>query len=261
MRTIEQITNEIKVAFIANETLQDAYSLDTELSFDEQFPASSVEANLIGVIAINIASLESLWDAYQADVESLILSAYPGTLAWYHNLVMSFEYGAEDEQIIKYAAIVEDYPNLLIKVNGVDFYKFAQEGDQLVALRSYLSTRKFAGTQLVVTSREPDDVNPVAEIKLDSQLYNSDGENLETDVNDVELAIANYLSSVKYNGSLNVLRLIDAIQLVPGVLDINLTELIITREGGAIDNVTHGDHQSHGGAFKSTTNTLTYVLA
>lgn len=260
MRTVEEISQEIKQAFVANPVLQEAYSLIPGQTFDDQFPASSVEANLIAVISINIAANESLWDSYKQEVDQIILSSYPGTVAWYHQLILNFVYSGE--KIVKYCAVVEEYPNLLIKVNGVDFEKFAVESDQLIALRAFVAQNKFAGTQVVIVSREPDDVIPGFNyVKLDAQVFNSSGENLETGIKDVEIAIDEYLSSVKYNGSLNLMKLIDAVQAVHGVLDLSLEWCVIKKEGGEVSSVTSGDFQSYGGAFVSTEKYMNYVLA
>jgi len=258
MKTIDDISQEIKAAFVANVTLQDAYDLDPGLTFDQQMPASSIEANIINVVATSIATMEWQQESYKEDVQALILASMAGTVPWYHALVLSFEYA--DEKIIKYAAVVEEHPNLVIKVNGADFAVFATESDQLIALRAFLNLNKFAGTHISVVSYQADDVNPELTIYLDASKFNSSGESLTTGLKEAEIAIDNYLASIVYNGTMNKTRLVDAIQKVDGVTDLVLGSVEITRDDTSVITMSSNNYRSYGGAFVSTVKTITYVL-
>lgn len=259
MKTIAEIAQEIKTAFVNNALLVAAYGLQPGKSFDEQFAASSIEANIINVIAASSATLSWHQESYKEDIEQLILQTFPGTIAWYHNLVLSFVYN--EEQIIKYAAIVEQYPTLLVKVNTVDFGVIAPESDEMIALAAWVRDRKFAGTYITIVSRQPDDVLPSLTVTLDAQQFNSSGIRLNDESTPVADAIDNYLATVKYNGTINKTKLVDAIQAVPGVIDVLLDGIEVSREDGESITVIGNNYSSYGGAFVSTTKNISYVLA
>jgi len=259
MKTIDEIAQEIKAAFINNAVLQVAYDLTAGQTFDEQFAASSVEANFVNLYATAAAAQESLFEQYKIDVEDRILAAFPGTVAWYHNLILNFEYVGE--KIIKYAAVIEEYPHLLIKVNTADFGVLAIESDQLVALRAYVAEKKFAGTYISIISYAADDVNPTIQVWLDPAKYDSSGTHLVDSDKKVELAIDAYLASVKYNGTMNKTKLVDAIQAVDGVRDVLLGDVVVTRADTSVVTISGNNYSSFGGAFVSTTKTMTYVLS
>lgn len=261
MRTIEQIADSIKQIFMQSPELLAAYELNENLSFDEQFPASSIEANIINVIATGMASQEFLWDAYKQDIEAMLLKTYPGTVAWYHDLVMNFQYNGE--KIIKHAAIVEQFPNLQVKVNGANYEVYHTESDQMAALRAELAQKKFAGTYISIISRAADDVRPQLKIWVDASLFDSNGQLLSNGNKLIEQAIDSYLASVLYNGSMNKNKLLDAIQDVPGVVDVLLVGVEITTGEATVINLpaNENNYQSWGGAFVSTNKTIEYVLA
>lgn len=259
MKTIAEIASEIKTAFIANNTLAAIYGFDQGKTFDEQFAASSIEANLINVVAVSMATMDWQQESYKEDVEALILQTFPGTVAWYHALVLQFAYN--EVNIVKYAAVVEQFPMLLIKVNGEDFAVFEPESLEMVALTTYLGQYKFAGTYINLVSRDPDDVEPTLTVWLDAQKFNSSGGRLSDSSTPVEDAIDAYLAGVVYNGIMNKTKLIDAIQAVDGVLDVELTGLTVTwGDPPETTTVTGNNYSSYGGGFVSTTKNITYVL-
>lgn len=258
MKTITEIAQEIKVSFVANNILAAAYNLDQGKSFDEQFAASSIEANIINVIATSSAAITWAHDSYKVDIEQLILQTFPGTIAWYHSLVMAFTYNGES--IIKYASIVEQFPSLLFKVNMADFGVIAPESDEMIALAAYIRDRKFAGTHITIVSRQPDDVLPVLTVVINAQQYNSLGELLSDGSSPVEDAIDNYLKGIKYNGTLYKTKLVDAIQVVSGVMDVSLSALTVSREDGQTITVAGMNYSSYGGGFVSNQKNISYVL-
>lgn len=257
MKTIAEIAQEIKTAFMSNELLVSVYDLDSSLSFDEQFPASSIEANIINVVATVAATIIWQYDSYKEDIEALLLKTFPGTVAWYHNLVMSFVYN--DVQVISYAAIVEQYPNLLVKVNGEDYTVFEPESGELIALRDYLNENKFAGTHISVVSRAPDEVVPTLKVWLDPAKFDSEGCLLSDGSEPVADAIDAYLANIVYNGTLNKTKLVDAVQLVDGVRDVSLTSLSIDSNGKTIV-LGENNFNSYGGAFISNIKNIDYVF-
>jgi hypothetical protein len=259
MKMIAEVAETMKVAFMGNYLLANAYGFPAGGLFDAYFPASSVEANIINVLATSMATVSWQQESYEQDIRQLILQKFPGTIAWYHDLIMSYQY--HEEQLVYYAAIVEQYPSLLIKVNAADFAVLGDESDQMTALRAYVRDRKFAGTHISIVSRAADDVLPTIAVDIDAQLYSSQGTLLADGTTPVEAAIDAYLASIVYNGTMNKTKLLDAIQAVPGVLDVTLHNVEVTREDGQVVTVSGNNYNSYGGAFVSTLKNITYVLS
>lgn len=259
MRTVTEIAQAIKKYFMANETLQAAYGLDVAKSFDEQFAGSSLEAILIHLVALSVASLEWLFDLHKKEVDEKVKSALPGSIAWYHNLVMNFEYAGE--KIIHYCAIVETSSQLMIKVNAENYGVLADESDQLIALRAYMKKNKFAGTRLFVASSAPDEIRPALTVWLDPLVFDSEGKNLVSKTKAVEEGIDNYLAGIIYNGTFNKTKMVDAIQQVEGVVDVKLDGVSVTVSGESSQPVEDNNWQSHGGAFSSPVKDIVYVFA
>lgn len=258
MTTIAEIADIMKVAFVANHVLAEKYELVEGQTFDEQFAASSVEANIINVMATSIAPI--LWqrESYEEDMRNLVLQIFIGTIPWYEALVKAFEYNSEN--IIKYVAVVDQYPYLTFKVNTSDFGIIGSESDEMVALKSYVNENKVAGTHIIIVSRQPDDVLPTMIVVLDAQKFNSSGELLSDGSSPVEAAIDAYLEGVKYNGTIYKSKLVDAVQAVTGVVDASLDALEVSREDGNTVDVAGMNYSSYGGGLVSNSKNITYVL-
>ena len=92
-RTVKDISQEIKEAFIANITLQEAYGLLPDKSFDDQFATSSIEAVLINIVASVIWLHESLWELFRKEMETLIDNSYVTSRPWYYQRALEFQNG------------------------------------------------------------------------------------------------------------------------------------------------------------------------
>jgi len=248
---IDEIKKEMTAAFVANTVIQAAYGLEAGKTFDEQFSKVSLESIFFYIVATEIAALRFLFEAYKAEVEARIKAAIPGTIAWYHNLVMNFEY--TDEKPIVYCAVTEDFPFLRIKVNTAGHGIIAKESDEMIALQSYLSKKKFAGTQINLTSEPPEVIDIDMTVWVDAAKYSSDGTNLVTGDKSVEAAIDAYLANIVYSGTFYKSKVVDAVQLVEGVSDV---ELVSAKIGSY--SLT-ASYQSKTGAFTAHNN-IAYVL-
>jgi hypothetical protein len=258
MKTITEIADVMKAAFVANATLAEKYGLAVGKTFDEQFAASSLEAHIIQVMATSVAFVIWQRESYEEDIRNLILQIFIGTVPWYGALVKAFEYNGQN--IIKYVSIVEQFPYLMFKVNTEDFGVIGAESDEMVALKSYIHENKVAGTYIIIESRQPDDVLPTLTVVIDAQKYNSQGQLLSDGSSPVEEAIDAYLEGVQYDGTIYKTKLVDAVQAVEGVLDVSLTGLTVERERGEIVTVTGMNYSSYGGGLISTVKNITYVL-
>jgi len=252
--TINEIKKEMTDAFIADAAIQAAYGLGPGLTFDEQFSKVSIERLFFYIVATEMAALQFLFNQFKIEVEERIKAAIPGTIAWYHNLVMNWEYPEKSGiRLIKFCSVTEEFPWLRIKINTENHGVLAVESDEMIALRSYLSHNKFAGTQINVTSEPPEIIEINMRVWLSAAQYTSNGEIIGTDEKPVETAIANYLSNIVYSGTFFRSRLVDAVQAVAGVNDV---ELLSAKIG---DFELPASYKSKTGAFTAK-NDIIYVL-
>jgi hypothetical protein len=247
---IDEIKKEMTDAFVSDEEIKKKYDLKDK-TFEEQFAKVSVESKFFYIVATAIAQLRFLFEMFRIEVENRIKAAIPGTVAWYHNLVMNFEYNGE--QIINYCAVTEEFPWLRIKVNTANHGVIGKESDEMIALRSYLSKNKFAGTQINLTSELPETIEITMTVWLSASKYSGGGGNLVTGDKSVEQAIDDYLAGILYSGTFYKSKVVDAVQLVDGVSDV---ELVSAKIGGIS---LAASYQSKTGAFVAN-KIITYVL-
>jgi len=241
-------------AFIADERVQVSYGLQSGLTFDEQFSKASIESLFFYTVATDMAALQFLFNQFKMEIEERIKAAIPGTIAWYHNLVMNWEYPKNSGiRLIKFCSVTEEFPWLRIKINTENHGIFATESEEMNALRIYLSENKFAGTQINLTSQPPEIITIKMTVWLSAAQYSSDGKIIGTDDKPVEKAINDYLANIVYSGTFFRSRLVDAVQAVAGVNDV---ELLSAKIGSTELQATH---QSKTGAFTAN-NIITYVL-
>lgn len=236
MRTTEEIKKEITDAVLADETLRTAFGLSSNEEWDNQVSAVSILNLLIYIMAMAARTVEWLYNQFREEVEERIAAALPGTVSWYWNKVMQFQYGDElnengtydvvdeSKRIITHCAVLEVDNGILIKVNKGDNTYEALTPTELAALQNYVDLIKFAGTYAVCYSYDPDEVaielniwrNPMV---LDSNMNRiSDGESV------IENAVLEYLNGIVYGGVFNKTKLLDAIQSVDGVEDVTIAD-------------------------------------
>lgn len=240
-RTIKEISQGIKASFMANATLQEAYSLHPDKSFDEQFSAVSIEAVLINVFASAIWLHESLWEQFRKDTETLIDNSYVTSLAWYYRKALEFQNGDalsfdektysfkypvmdESKQVVKNVAIREvtesDIPKLKIYFSDAD--KQPLTGDLRKAFEAYIHQIGAAGTHYLFVSQAPDKLRVHLHIYYDPLVIDSYGNRLSGGGKPVEEAIENYLNSLEYGGVFYASKLVDLLQVTEGVRDVTL---------------------------------------
>ena len=221
---------------LADETLRTAFGLSPNEEWDNQVSAVSILNLLIYIMAMAARTVEWLYNQFCEEVEERIAAALPGTVSWYWNKVMQFQYGDElnengtydvvdeSKRIITHCAVLEVDNGILIKVNKGDNTYEALTPTELAALQNYVDLIKFAGTYAVCYSYDPDEVaielniwrNPMV---LDSNMNRiSDGESV------IENAVLEYLNGIVYGGVFNKTKLLDAIQSVDGVEDVTIAD-------------------------------------
>lgn len=232
MRTIEAIKKEMTDAVLENETLRQAFGLNQTDEWSDQVSAVSILNLIIYIVAVAARTLEWLFDQFKEDVEERIAAALPGTVSWYWNKVMEFQYGYdlnenaqydevdEDARIIKHCAVTEVDNGIIVKVNKEDYETLS--ASELGALSSYVDTVKFAGTTASVFSYEPDLLEIELNIWRDPMVLDEYMVRISDGVRVVNKAIEDYLNGIKYGGVFNKTKLMDAVQAVEGVLDVTI---------------------------------------
>lgn len=235
MRTIQEIKKAMTDEIMSNEGLVKAMGLDPKMEWESQVSSVGIINLLLYIVAVAQYATEWMFEQFKADVEKRIDAALPGTIFWYWNKVMNFQYGTDLNQygnydlidpsrmIISHCSVLEVYNGIMVKVNKGDDFDVLDEKEKN-ALAAYLNRIKFAGTAVSVYSYQPDDLNLEIKIWRNPLVLNDDGSAVSGDGrNLIEEAVKKYLDGIVYGGRFNKTKLIDAIQSVEGVEDIIIT--------------------------------------
>ena len=240
-RTIDNIKDELKDAFMQNETLQGKYGWQTGDTFDGTFSRVSIESILLYIVAVSIWTMEKLMDKHTKEVEDTIASMKPHSLRWYAEKAKAFMYGesliegtdqydtsamsaedVESAKIVKFAACTEDNATLYMKVakreNGTPAQLSAEEQS---ALEAYLREVKDAGVRVDVINKDGDHLILNMTVYYDPLLMTATGESKNSQTAGhklVEEAIKEYIENLPFNGEFRKNALEDAIQSVEGVV-------------------------------------------
>jgi hypothetical protein len=234
-RTIQEIYDSI---ITEKQTLSSLNGLtpnpETYVNFLSQLASSSRVAiwRLFAyIVAVAIYTTEVLWDVFKAEIENIAAQAEAGTVRWYQEKVLDFQYGDvliyqdgvyqyalidESLKVVKRCAVVE-------RPDGVVFIKTAKldnaglpiplDAPELVGLTAYMQQVKFAGTFLYVNSFNADT------LKLYYDIYYSAELDLGSVQAAVYAAVQSFIANLPFNGALNINKLTDALQSVTGVID------------------------------------------
>lgn len=224
MRTIEEIKKQMTDSVLDNETLCEAMSLDPTQTWEAQTSSASVLNMLLYAVAMAIQSLEWLIDLFKNEVEDRIKAAYPGTVSWYWNRAMEFQYDHDlndnggydttdtEARIVRYCAVQEEYNGVKVKVSKADYEPL--NGDELDAFGEYMNRIKFAGTRLTVSSMESDSLG------LELNIWRNPLLTLTRE--EVAEAVQDYLDGIRYGGKFNKTALIDRLQKLEAVRDVTI---------------------------------------
>lgn len=250
MRTISDIKKELTDAFMANDQLQEAYGFAPGTAFDKQFSRISLESLLLYIVAFAQWTLEKLFDTHTQEVIDYIATMKPHTLRWYVEKSKAFLYGlplvegtdtydtqnyTDDEvaakRIISFAACTEHNATLYLKVAKAGPTPLDEE--EKAAFVAYLHEIKDAGVRIDVISKESDYLKLNMVVYYNPLLINSNGESKSSGNKVVEEAIKNYIENIPFNGEFRKNELVDAIQLVEGVVMVELVSAEHSETGAA----------------------------
>ena len=282
-RTIQQIKAAMTQQFMADPTIRDRYGIAGTSTFDQTFSAVSLENIWFTIVASAIWVLESIFDAFRADVDAKVAGAVVASIPWYHKIALEFQYGDvlvfddatqqfiypvidESKRVVKFAACRDLGGGVCILAAGADADGHPEEldADILDAFESYMIQRKPAGVNLQVYSYAPDKVKVSMKIQFDPQVLTASGELIaDPSVKPVEAAINTYLENIVYGGVLNKTKLVDAVQGAPGVLDVLLASVSVKPVNSGYSVVVGNNYISYSGSFESEdlSSGIEYVLS
>lgn len=234
MRTIAKIKKTMTDEILADPQLVQSLGLDTEKSWEAQVSTASVLNIIIYIVAVAHNLMERLFDQFKGDVEDRITVAYPGSVAWLWNRAMEYQDNSnanayfaengryastdEDKQIVKYAAVVEEYNTVTVKVSGANYDPLTEA--QLTGFSAYMNNLKFAGVHLAISSIQSDDLTLTLRV-WPNRLVMPEGNDSV-----IENAVKDYLNGIRYGGVFNKTKLIDALQEVTGVTDATIESCV-----------------------------------
>lgn len=261
-RTINDIANVMKVAFVRNETLRTAFGLtgynadadEAELVsyYNDKFSAVSVETCLIYVVAAGIALLEHMMDWFMADVDTTIGRERYGHAGWFENVAKNFQYedGTDfglDESTGTYA-IPSDEHKIIRHASCEDYgygvkLKVAKDGDgelepldtdEKAAFEYYISRLKPAGIPATVISRNADTLKLKMTVWYNPTIFTE-----TTALNKVKEVIRQYLTDIDFNGEYVTITMVDHLQAVSGLDIIEVGEAYALHAGYDYERIAH----------------------
>ena len=233
--------------------------------------------NLIFFIcAVAIKVIEDLFDVLVEDVEERRLEIPTGTLEWYADETLLFQFG--DTLVFQNTFVDENGETVTLKgkslvydpvdpskrvvdlaaadiTSGLITIKAAKlvsgvaeklSASELSALGAYWIKNRFAGDAISIISQDPDLMKVSYTITYDAQILASDGSLLSSPSTfPVEDAINEFLQSFQIQGSfagvMQIMKLTDAVQAAQGVLNAVVTAAEAKPDGGSYSDILVGN--------------------
>lgn len=280
-RSISEIKESMTRVFMADEAVRELYEIEEGRSFDECFSVVSIENVLFYAVAACCHVLEVIFDNHKREVEEKISRAVVASVPWYHKMALMFQYGdrlvldentqqfvyeevVPQKRIVKYVAVRDRGTSIQMLVAGeMNGRPVPLEEEVLTAFKSYMNRVKIAGVILAIRSLQADLIAVRAVVYIDPMVIGRDGARIENGSRPVEVAVENYLKGIVYGGTFNKTRLVDAMQVVDGVIDVELMECAYSTDGGDTYKVITGNNYTAvGGSFVASglANSLSYVV-
>lgn len=227
-RTISEIQSEILSAIQMDATLSDMNSTSI----------TAVYRLIAYITAVAHWVHENFFDAHKTAVEILINQAPVGTPSWYVKKAKEFQLGDvlyEVEGFLAYPVV--DATKQIItqaayKVTGSKlFLKVAKAGvlvdtleplstTELAQFAGYIDRLRFAGTEIEIVSLNAD------RLRLYGKIYYQGIYEVTDFQTRLVAAIKGYLKNLPFDGTIQTIKLIDAMQQVSGFSDVEFTQLI-----------------------------------
>lgn len=281
MRTLNDITNELKASFVSNGELVSMYGLDSVKTFDEQFSKVSFEALIINIVALACYLVERTLSTTSDEVDAAIDSRYVASIPWYRDQALAYQHGYAltyneetrsygyalndpDARIVAFAAAREtkdsnEVQRVQILVSKEEKQPLTE--DELSRFAHYMQRVAPAGSRLDVVSKASDRLQISAQVNYNPLLLTSEGKRITDGTSPVAEAIENYINSIKYGGVFNKTKLTDAIQGAEGVTDVILRSVDTATSNGDFITLDGNNYASTSGSFVVDDLIISYLAA
>lgn len=277
-RSINEIKKTMTDAFMADTTIRSKYGLSATDTFSGKFSSVSIENILFYIVAACHYVLETIWDSFNTKVDEKIATAVVASLPWYYKISREYQEGDtmvwneetqeyvyatidESKQLIKHCAVRDLGSSIKILVAKGETPTVLTESE-LASFKNYMNKRKIAGIVLNIQTKEADTIEINATISVDGLTIDSTGKKIGGSSYPVEDAVKNYLANITYGGTFNKTKLVDAIQVVPGVTDVEVGDCYVTPNGQSRSLIDGNKYTAIGGCFISSglNTSLSYVV-
>ena len=267
-RTVAEIKKTMTDAFMADATIREKYGLKEGSTWNGSFSSVSLENIIFFIVAACCHVLESIFELYIKDVDEKISMAVVASVPWYYKMAKAFQYGDqlvlnettqqygyaiidESKQVVKYAAVRDRGTSVQILVSGdKNGMPVALSNDVLTVFKQYMNRVKVAGVILGITSKRGDYLSIEANISVDPLVIDEEGYRLSDGTKPVESAIEEHLKNIKYGGTFNKTKLVNAILAVDGVEDVELGTCSYQIEGSLKwHNVSGNNYIGESGSY------------
>lgn len=227
-RSLEDIKAEINEA-IANEP--QLAGIDLNLSTSNV----SIWKLWRNVVASAVLTIEKLFDSHKSEVRVLSERLIYGKEDWYQEQAFLWQYGDAlsviegkptyvpidlTKRLITRCAVRTGLGSVSIKVaKGTASSLSALTNDEKMSFEFYIDRIKPAGIRTEVITQSADLLWPRLKVFYLGELQSG------VLKDQVMSAMMDYLASIEFNGKFYLSRLIDAIQAVPGVVDVELIDV------------------------------------
>lgn len=199
------------------------------------------------VVAYVIDLLRQMFVAHKEEVSAAIAEQKKGSLKWYRNRALAFQYGfnlhedtdkfnnenhtyesIQASKIVKYSAVTEaeNQSRLIIKIAGENNGELSPITEpQKEAFMTYMDEIKDAGVPLTIINYLPDLLFLTITIKRDPLVLDASGyaiAPINGDIKPVDTSIKQFLRELPFNGELILSKLTDKLQATSGVKDVNI---------------------------------------
>lgn len=200
------------------------------------------------VVAVAIASLESLFDLAGVELREKLAELKPHTLRYYQTRALAFRLGVDllpgstdyapeldadtlaQQRIIRYASVTEAGATLQIKVAKEHILPL--DAAELAAFEDYIYEVKDAGVRVEVISQPADRLQLTMDVYYNPQILDGRGRRLDgTDDLVVYNAVVAYTEALRFDGLFVNADLVDRLQATEGIQIPALKRVEIASDG------------------------------
>jgi hypothetical protein len=203
--------------------------------------ATAVWRLWVFIMAVAHYAHELYFDLFRDEINETLNKRIQGTAEWYAQKAIEYQEGADlkvisggtqlgyepvqvSQRIVTRAAYREEPETgrLVLKLAQGDVDNLSKlDGTQVLRINKYFERIKFAGTNLAISSLDPDLLIPNMTVYHDGILGSTDI------FSQVQLAIEEFIQNIPFDAVFYVTKFVDAIQQVEHVTDVKINSITI----------------------------------